>query len=49
MTDGNIWTVDETIFNEESAVFLVISLKTRAILGYIQSQSCKNEDLIIEL
>jgi integrase len=49
VTDGNIWTVDETIFNEETKLFLVVSLKTRAILGYMQGKNCQNEDLIIEL
>lgn len=49
VTDGNIWTVDETIFNEDTKLFLVVSLKTRAILGYIQAKNCQNEDLIIEL
>lgn len=37
VTDGNIWTVDETLFNDEVFVFLVINIKTRAILGYILS------------
>jgi len=49
VTDGNIWTVDETIFNEETKLFLVVSLKTRTILGYIQAKNCQNEDSIIEL
>ena len=38
VTDGNIWTVDETIFNNEVFVFLVINIKTKAILGYVLGQ-----------
>jgi len=49
VTDGCIWTVDETIFNDNTKVFLIVSLKTRAILGMIQSENRVNEDLIIEL
>ena len=49
VTDGNIWTVDETIFNEETKLFLVVSVKTKVILGYIQGPNCQNEELIIEL
>ena len=49
VTDGNIWTVDETIFNEETKLFLVVSVKTKVILGYIQGPNCRNEELIIEL
>jgi site-specific recombinase XerD len=49
VTNGNIWTVDETSFNEETKLFLVVSLKTRTILGYIQGGNCQNEDMIIEL
>lgn len=49
VTNGNIWTVDETSFNEETKLFLVVSLKTRAILGYIQGGNCQNEYMIIEL
>jgi site-specific recombinase XerD len=49
VTDGTIWTIDETIFNAETKLFLVVSLNTRAILGYIQGKNCRNEDLVIEL
>jgi len=35
LTDGNIWTLDETFFSEKISLFLVISLKTHTILGYI--------------
>ena len=49
VTDGNIWTVDETIFNLDTKLFMVINLKTRAILGSILHQSVLNEELIIEL
>jgi predicted nuclease of restriction endonuclease-like (RecB) superfamily len=34
VTDGIIWTVDETIFNKETKLFLIISLNTTAILRY---------------
>ena len=43
VTDGNIWTVDETIFNLDTKLFMVINLKTRAILGFILHQSVLNE------
>ena len=49
VTDGVIWTVDETIFNAETKLFLVVSLNTRAILGYMQGKNCRNDDLVIEL
>ena len=49
ITDGHIWTVDETIFNQETKVFLVVSLKTRAILGFIQASENITDDIIIEL
>lgn len=49
VTDGNIWTVDETIFNNTTKLFLVINLKTRAILGYILYQDTLGDDNIIEL
>ena len=49
ITDGVIFTVDETIFNEETKLFLVISLNTRAVLGFIQGRNCRDEDVIIEL
>ena len=49
VTDGIIWTVDETIFNKETKLVLVISINTRAILGYIYGRNCQNEDLILEL
>lgn len=49
LTDGNIWTIDETIFNIDTKLFMIINLKTRAILGYILHQSILNEELIIEL
>lgn len=49
VTDGVIWTVDETIFNDETKLFLVVSVNTRAILGYIQGKNCRNDDFVIEL
>ena len=49
VTDGNIWTVDETIFHAKTMLFLVVNLKTRAIIGYILHSDCKNKDLIIKL
>ena len=49
LTDGNIWTIDETIFNIDTKLFMIINLKTRAILGYILHQNILNEELIIEL
>lgn len=49
VTDGNIWSADETIFNSETALFLVVNNQTRAILGYILHTDCKHEDLILEL
>lgn len=48
-TDGIIWTVDETIFNSKTRLFVVVNLKTRAILGYITSNYCLTDDLILEL
>lgn len=49
ITDGNIWTVDETIFNKKTKLFLIVNLKTRAIIGFIIYQNNLNEDIIIEL
>jgi len=49
VTDGNIWTIDETIFNENTRLFLAINLKTRAIVGYIIYKNFLNEDILIEL
>ena len=49
VTDGNIWTVDETIFNDEVFVFLVINIKTRAILGFVLSHKKIYGDYIFEL
>lgn len=49
VTDGNIWTVDETMFNDEVFVFLIINIKTRAILGYILSHKKMHGNYIFEL
>ena len=49
VTDGNIWTIDKTILNVNTKLFMFINLKTRAILGYILHQNILNEKLIIGL
>lgn len=49
VTDGNIWTIDKTILNVNTKLFMIINLKTRAILGYILHQNILNEKLIIGL
>ena len=49
VTDGNIWTIDETIFNSSTRLFLVINLKTRAIVGYIFFKNYLNDEILIEL
>jgi transposase InsO family protein len=49
VTDGNIWTIDETIFNNKTKLFLVINLKTRAIVGYAIYNNYLNEEILIEL
>ena len=49
VTDGNIWTIDETMFNDNVFVFLVINIKTRAILGYIIGHKKASEGYIKEL
>jgi hypothetical protein len=49
VTDANIWTVDETFFTENIWLFLVINLKTRAILGYILSHKPVTGNDIVEL
>lgn len=49
ITDGNIWTIDETIFNNNTRLFLVVNIKTRAIVGYIIYKSYLNEEILIEL
>ena len=49
VTDGNIWTVDETIFNSDTKLFMIVNLKTWAILGYILHQDTLGDDIIIEL
>jgi len=48
VTDGNIWTVDETIFNSDTKLFMAVNLKTRHILGYILHQDKIESDLLIE-
>jgi len=49
VTDGNIWTVDETLFSDKYSLFFVVNLKTRTILGYILGQQRANDIYIIEL
>lgn len=49
VTDGNIWTVDETMFNESTYVFLVINIKPRAILGYGIGHKEISTEYIVEL
>jgi hypothetical protein len=38
VTDGNRWTVDDTIFNSDTKLFLLVSLKLRGILCFIVYQ-----------
>ena len=49
VTDGNIWTVDETILNLNISLFLVINLRTRAILGSIITHKNLHDTYILEL
>lgn len=49
VTDGNIWTVDETFFTNEICLFLVTNLKTRVILGYILGHKEAKSFYILEL
>lgn len=49
VTDGNIWTVDETFFSKEISLFIVLNLKTKAILGYIIGHQPVTDNYIIEL
>lgn len=49
VTNGNIWSVDETFFSKEICLFLVINLKTRAILGYILGHKTVTSYYIVEL
>lgn len=49
VTDGSIWTIDETIFNNNIKLFMLVHLKIRAILGYILHQDSLNDEIIIEL
>ena len=48
ITDENVWTIDEIILNPTTKLFLMLSLKTFAILGYIIYQNTLNDDSIIE-
>lgn len=38
VVNSNIWCIDETYFSHSTSLFLVINLKTRAIIGYILSR-----------
>ena len=49
VTDGNIWTVDDTFFTENICLFVVINLKTRAILGYVLGHKQTTSYYIVEL
>ena len=49
ITNGTVWTVDETFFGETFILFLIISLKSRAIIGLILSKKRAQEDEILEL
>ena len=49
VTDGNVWTVDETFFSEKISLFLVINLKTRAILGYVLGHQLVVDHYVAEL
>lgn len=48
-TSQQIWTINETIFNIDTKLFLVINLKTKIIVGYIIYKKPLNEDILIEL
>lgn len=47
--NGNIWSIHETNFNLNTKLFIVIHLKTRAILSYILYETVLNEKIITEL
>ena len=49
VTDGNVWSADETIFNSDTILCLVLNIKTRAILGSILHDDCKNDDLYMKI
>jgi transposase InsO family protein len=49
ITDGNIWTIDETIFNKDTKLFLIVNIKTRAIVGYSIYKNHLTEEILIEL
>ena len=49
VTDGNIWTIDETIFNKNTKLFLIVNIKTRAIVGYSIYKNYLTEEILIEL
>lgn len=48
ITDGNTWTIDETIFNKNTKLFLIVNIKTRAIVGYSIYKKSLTEEIIIE-
>lgn len=39
VTNSNVWSVDETFFNKNQVLFLVINNKTRAIIGFIYKKA----------
>jgi integrase len=49
VTDGNIWTVDDTFFTENICLFVVLNLKTRAILGFVLGHEETTSHYIVEL
>ena len=49
LTDGNIWTIDETIFNKNTKLFLIVNIKTRVIVGYSIYKNYLTEEILIEL
>ena len=49
VTDGNIWTIDETMFNKNTKLFLIVNIKTRAIVGYSIYKNYLTEEILMEL
>ena len=49
LTDGNIWIIDETIVNKNTKLFLIVNIKTRAIVGYSIYKNYLTEEIFIEL
>ena len=49
ITDGNIWTIDETIFHKNTKLFLIVNIKTRAIVCYSIYKNYLTKEILIEL